>query len=163
MSKGILYIFCGKMASGKSTLAKKISQQKSAVLISEDEMLGKLFSGEITDVPSYVQCSGKLKSAMQPILVNLLKTGTSVVLDFPANTIDQRKWMKDIVDEASALNEFHYLERSNEVCKAQLSERAAKEPERRGTDTPEMLDAISQYFEPPASEEGFKLITHKSE
>lgn len=161
MSKGTLYIFCGKMASGKSTLAKKISQQQSSVLIGEDVMLGKLYSGEITDVPSYVQYSGKLKSAIRPIIIDLLQKGTSVVLDFPANTIDQRKWMKGIVDEAAALYEFHYLDCSIEVCKAQLSERATKEPERRGTDTPEMFDAISQHFEPPVIEEGFELITHE--
>ena len=126
-------------------------------------MLGKLYAGEITDVPGYVQCSAKLKSALRPIIVSLLENGTSIVLDFPANTVDQRKWMKGIVDESNALYEFHYLDRSDEECKAQLSERASKEPHRRGTDTPEMFDAITRYFEPPVSDEGFELTIHQSE
>jgi len=161
MSKGTLHIFCGKMASGKSTLAKEIAQQMSSVLISEDDMLGKLYPGEITDVQSYVRCSGKLKSAMRPVLVNLLENGTSVVLDFPANTVDQRKWMKGIVDGASAYHVFHYLDCTDEFCKAQLRKRASKDPEKRSTDTPEMFDAMSRYFEPPNSEEGFELLTYK--
>ncbi len=163
MSKGKLFMFCGKMASGKTTLARKISQQMSSVLISEDDMLEKLYAGEITDVSSYVQRSQRLKAAIRPIIVGLLHSGTSIVLDFPANTIDQRKWLKEVIDESSALYEFHYLDCSNDVCKAQLRERAIKEPERRGTDTPEMFDAISRYFEPPASKEGFQVTIHRCE
>ncbi len=126
-------------------------------------MLGKLYSGEISDVSSYVRCSTNLKAAIRPILVSLLQNGTSIVFDFPANTINQRKWMKEVIDESNALYEFHYLDCSNELCKAQLSERVSKEPERRGTDTPEMFDAISQYFEPPVSDEGFELTIIKRE
>ncbi|MFK7890332.1 MAG: AAA family ATPase [Granulosicoccus sp.] len=71
MTKGTLYIFCGKMASGKTTLAKEISQQKSAVIFSEDDLLGKLYPGEITDVPGYVQCAGKLKSQEPDWLITI--------------------------------------------------------------------------------------------
>ena len=87
-------MFCGKMASGKSTLAKKISEDHSSVLISEDVLLGTLYPGQVVDVNTYVQYSGRLKSAMSTVLVDLLRTGTSVVLDFPANTVDQRKMVK---------------------------------------------------------------------
>lgn len=124
-------------------------------------MLGRLYPGEISDVSSYVRCSRNLKAAIRPILVSLLQNGTSVVFDFPANTIDQRKWIKEVIDESNALYEFHYLDCSNEICKSQLSERASNEPERRSTDTPEMFDAISRYFEPPVSEEGFELTILK--
>ena len=68
--------------------------------------------------------------------------------------------MKEIVDESKALYEFHYLDCTDEVCKAQLSERATNEPETSSTDTPEMFDAISHYFQPPTSDEGFELTTH---
>lgn len=161
MSKGTLYIFCGKMASGKSTLAKQISEQNSVVLISEDVLLGTLYPDEIVDVSSYVQFSGKVKSALRPILVDLLRNGVSVVLDFPANTVNQRRWIKDILVQADAHHEFHYLNSSHAICKAQLRERAIKEPERHATDTAEMFDAITIYFEPPASDEGFEIVCHE--
>jgi len=134
----------------------------SSVLISEDELLEKLYPGEITDVSSYVQYSGKLKTAIRPIVVELLHSGSSIVLDFPANTIDQRRWLKEIIDESRAQYEFHYLDCTDAVCKARLRERATNEPDKRGTDTLDMFDAISRYFEPPASDEGFQVTIHKS-
>lgn len=158
MPMATLYIFCGKMASGKSTLAKQIAEQNSVVLISEDELLGALYPGQILDVASYAQYSGKLKLAMAPILEGLLKNGTSVVLDFPANTVKQRKWIRDIVVRAEAKSEFHYLNNSEALCKANLKKRAASEPERHATDTVEMFDAITQYFEPPSVDEGFDIL-----
>ena len=160
MSKGTLYIFCGKMASGKSTLAKKLSNEHSSVLISEDALLGTLYPGQIVDVNTYVKYSGRVKSAIATVLVDLLRTGTSVVLDFPANTVDQRKWIKDIVVKAEAHSEFHYMNSSDAICKSQLKERAVSEPERHATDTVEMFDEITKYFEPPSAAEGFEIINH---
>lgn len=160
MSNGTLYIFCGKMASGKSTLAKQISDRNALTLISEDVLLSALYPKQIVDVPSYVEFSGKLKLAITPILVDLLRNGSSIVLDFPANTVNQRRWIKDVIAQANAHYEFHYLNCSDAICKDQLKSRAAKEPERHATDTSEMFDAITTYFEPPTGDEGFEILHH---
>lgn len=37
--KNKLYLMCGKMASGKSTLSKKLAEENNAILLSEDEIL----------------------------------------------------------------------------------------------------------------------------
>lgn len=160
MRAGTLVIFCGKMASGKSTLARQIAEQNSYSLMSEDALLGALYPDQIADVPSYANFAGKLKLALSPILINLLRNGTSVVWDFPANTVNQRKWIRDIIVQAGAGHEFHYLHSSDAVCKAQLAKRAIEEPDRHATDTEVMFDAMSSYFEPPSSVEGFKIILH---
>ena len=160
MSKGTIYVFCGKMASGKSTLARQISEQHSLTLISEDALLNELYPEQIVDVSSYVEFSGKLKLAMTPILVDLLRNGASLVLDFPANTVNQRKWIKHVIAQANACYEFHYLNSSDAICKQQLKNRAVKEPKRHATDTPEMFDAITKYFESPTCDEGFEILHH---
>ena len=161
MLKGTLFIFCGKMASGKSTLAAEIAKKASSVLISEDLLLDTLYPNHIVDIATYVQYSGKLKAAMAPILVDLLSRGTSVVLDFPANTTEQREWMTNLIKQSGAKSEFHYLDCSDAVCKAQLKKRIVDEPERHATDTVEMFDVMTKYFVPPVSEEGFQIIFHK--
>ncbi|MCF5552843.1 AAA family ATPase, partial [Pseudomonas syringae] len=38
-----LHLLCGKIASGKSTLAKSIATKHSAILLSEDQWLSRLY------------------------------------------------------------------------------------------------------------------------
>ncbi len=82
-----LHLLAGQIASGKSTLAKKLSEQYDAIVISEDEWLLQLFADQISTVEDYVRCSTKLKRAMEPHLLGLMQVGLSVVLDFPTNTL----------------------------------------------------------------------------
>src|SRR4051794_22202930 len=78
-----LMFFCGKMAAGKSTLARELAAREKAVLLAEDELLNCLFPGEITDIPGYVNRSSRLRDALGPLICALLFKGISVVLDFP--------------------------------------------------------------------------------
>jgi predicted kinase len=55
----ILHMFCGKIASGKSTLAIGLSQAHGTVLLSEDHFLSKLYPGEISTVEDYARCAGR--------------------------------------------------------------------------------------------------------
>ena len=59
-----MIFLCGKMAAGKSTLAKDLAQRENAVLLVQDEFLDRLFPGEITDIPGFVKCSSRLKNAL---------------------------------------------------------------------------------------------------
>lgn len=53
-------------------------------------------------------------------IIELLKKENSVVLDFSANTINQREWFKKIIEEANVEHEMFYVKRSDEICKNQL-------------------------------------------
>lgn len=159
-STAILYFFTGKMASGKSTYAQKLLQQTTSAFFSEDALLAALYPGEIVDIPTYANFSGKVRSALTHPMVHMLSTGMSVILDFPANTQEQRKWMQRLIDQSGARHELHYINRTDAVCKAQLAKRAKEHPERGATDTCEMFEAINPYFEPPNDSEGFNVILH---
>jgi len=153
-----LYLLCGKMASGKSTLARNLALKTGGVLLSEDEFLAALYPGEIDDISTYVRYSNRVKSAIRPMLVDLLSKNTSLVLDFPANTGKQRAWLLKLAAEARVTHELHYLDVSNCVCKKRLLQRASEEPERSATDTEVVFDTITVYFEPPEADEGLNII-----
>jgi predicted kinase len=89
-------LLCGKIASGKSTLAHQLAEAPATLLISEDRWLAALYRDEMNSVADYVRCSAKLRAAMTPHLIALLESGLSVVLDFPANTLSLRKWMREL-------------------------------------------------------------------
>lgn len=91
-----LFMLCGKIASGKSTLANQLAGE-DGILIAEDDWLGALFADQLKTGADYKRCVGKLRSIMAPHVVSLLNAGTTIVLDFPANTIEQRAWMRNIL------------------------------------------------------------------
>ncbi len=154
---GTLILFSGKMGAGKSTKAKQVSQERNAILISEDEWLSKLYPNQITSFDDYVHYSSLLKPLVKSHVLDLLKTGTSVVMDFPANTIKQRMWFREIITEANAPNELIYLNVSNDVCLRQVEKRRFEQPERTIYDTESMFNEVTKYFQEPDQSEGFNL------
>jgi predicted kinase len=118
-----LIFLCGKMAAGKSTLARGLAEREHAVLLVQDQFLDSLYPGEITDIPGFVKASSRLKNAIEPHVCALLAQGISVVLDFPGDTKSQRAWFRRIFERASVGHELHFVDASDALCKSQLRER----------------------------------------
>jgi len=154
---GTLIFFTGKMGAGKSTKSKQVSQERNAVLISEDEWLSKLYPNQITSFDDYLHYSSLLKPLVKSHVLDILKTGTSVAMDFPANTVNQRKWFKELITEANAPNELIYLNVSNNICLRQLEKRRLEQRERAIYDTESMFIEVTKYFQEPDPSEGFNL------
>lgn len=114
---GTLILFSGKMGSGKSTKTKQISQDRNAVLISEDEWLLTLYPNLIISFDDYLHYSSIIKPLIKTHVVNILKSGIDVEMDFPTNTVNQRKWFKELIADVNAPNELIYLNVSNNCCR----------------------------------------------
>ncbi|MGB5556829.1 MAG: ATP-binding protein [Paracoccaceae bacterium] len=155
-----LYLLCGKIASGKSTCAKELSQRPSTVLIDMDQWMSILFPAENASVEDFVRLSARLRDAMQPLVVDILKSGTSVVLDFPANTVGWRIWMKGIISDAQVSHELHVFDVPDEVCKARLRHRN-QSGDHACTVDETAFDLIGRHFVPPSPDEGFDVIVHR--
>src|SRR5262245_6745834 len=123
-----LMFLCGKMAVGKSTLARALAQSSNAILLVQDELLESLFPGEITDIAGFVDRSSRLRSAVTSHICAFLSTGVSVVLDFPGNTRAQRGWFREIFERAHVEHELHFVDASDAWCKRQLKERTRHLP-----------------------------------
>jgi len=156
--RGKLVFFCGKMAAGKSTLAKQIAQREGAILLVQDELLAALFPGEIADIPGYVQRARRLNDALHGHVCSLLSKGLSVVLDFPGNTRAQRAWFRTVFEAAGADHELHFVDVLDDVCKRQLRARSAGRAAGEPFTSDDEFDAITRYFEPPADDERFTVI-----
>jgi predicted kinase len=156
-----LHLVCGKIASGKSTLTRQLASRAHTVLISEDAWLSLLYTGEIRTLSDYVRRSGQLRSALGPHVESLLRAGLSVVLDFPANTVGHRRWMKDIIDRSGADHQLHYLDVPDELCKQRLRTRNA-EGSHPFAPTDAEFDEISRHFVAPVIEEGFRVVRYAS-
>ena len=158
---GTLYLLCGKMAAGKSTLARELAERRDAILLVQDEWLGHLFPGDIVDIPALAKCSARLRAALTEHICTLLSRGIPVVLDFAGNTRTQRNWLRELFERANADHELHFIDVPDEVCKAQLRERSRHLAEDAKWTTDADFDAITKFFQPPAADEGFKIIRHE--
>lgn len=154
-----LHMLCGKIASGKSTFAKTLSANPSTVLISEDLWLSGLYEGELVNIADYVRCSGRLKQTIAPHIVELLKSGLSVVLDFPANTREQRLWMRHLFEAAGCHHKLYYFDVPDQVCKTRLKARNASGTHEFSV-TEDVFDKVTSYFQPPQPDEAFALEIH---
>jgi predicted kinase len=157
-----LYLLCGKIAAGKSTLARQLAARPATLLISEDHWNATLFADDLKTIDDYTRYSARLRAAMTPHIVAILGKGLSVVLDFPANTIKQRAWMKELIDLAKVDHELHLLDLPDDICKQRLRARNTV-----GEHPFQVSDAeyeqFTRYFVPPTRDEGFKVILHPTE
>jgi len=156
-----LHLLCGKMAAGKSTLAKKLAKKHNAILLVEDEWLLTLYPEEIKKIPDYIKYSLRLKNIVLQHIRLLLLHGLPVVLDFPANTKEQRKYLRTIFEKENIGHILHYVDTSNDLCKHQLRQRSKDKSDGSAFTTDAEFDAITKYFQPPSEDEGFNIIHYK--
>lgn len=155
----VLYLLSGKIGAGKSTLAATLARRPKTLLFTEDTLLSELYPGEVTDISNYIRCSLRLKYALKDHIVNLLNSGFSVVLDFPANTPEGRRWGRELFEAAGVLHELHYLDIPNTICKSRLRARN-KTGDHPYKASDSEFDLFSRLFIAPMPEEGFNIIRH---
>jgi predicted kinase len=155
-----LYLVCGKIAAGKSTLARHLATRPATLLISEDHWMSNLFSRDLRTIEDYRRFSARLRAAMGPHIVNILQQGLSIVLDFPANTVSNRNWMRSLIIQANAAHELHLLDIPDTICKRRLRERNAR-GEHPFVVNEVQYDLFTSHFVPPEPSEGFNVVVHR--
>lgn len=155
-----LHLLCGKIASGKSTLARQLGAAPRTVVIAEDDWLAKLYAGDMASMADFMRRSALLRDAMHPHVLSLLGAGLSVVLDFQANTIDSRAWLRSLVDQAGADHVLHWLDVPDAVCKARLKHRNDRGDHAFAVSEAQ-FDTITGYFVSPAPDERFNVVRHR--
>lgn len=132
------------------------------VLVAEDDWLNALFTDEMASASDYVRCAAKLRRIMGPHVSSLLNAGISVVLDFPANTVENRAWMRAILATTGASHQLHVLEVSDELCLARLRARNAHGDHPFAV-TEAQFRQFSRHYVAPSPAEGFNIVMHATE
>ncbi|MBH9579175.1 AAA family ATPase [Inhella proteolytica] len=153
-----LYFLCGKMAAGKTTHAKALAAQTGALLFVQDALLETLYPGEILTLKDFERCAGRLQAALAPQIKALLRRGLDVVLDFPANTLKQRAWFRELFEAAGAAHELHWIDTPDALCKQQLRQRSAHLPPGTPWTSEAEFDAVTAWFQAPDAAEGFRVV-----
>ena len=161
MSAGALHVLTGKIAAGKSTLSATLAAETGGLVLAEDHWLPTLYPAQITSIEDYRRESERLRAALAPLIVDLLRRELTIILDFPANTVASRTWMRGLADAAGITAILHFLDLPDDVCRARLHARNAA-----GTHAYQASDAefdqFTAHFVPPQADEGFEIIRHEA-
>ena len=160
MPNPVLHLMTGKIASGKSTLAKNLAAEHSAILLSEDQWLSRLYPDQIKSITDYVRFARQIREVVGLLVIDVLCAGVTVVLDFPANTPQDRQWLRGLADAAEASHCVHYIDVDDDTCRGRLHLRNQRgEHEFAATDAE--FDLITSYFCAPGEGEGLMIEVHR--
>jgi predicted kinase len=161
MQQGTLHFVSGRLAAGKTTLAREIATDYHAVLVSEDVWLSKLSDG-ISSFDDYLKWSSRWRSVMGPLIVDMLRVGAGVVLDFAGNTVAERAWARNLSERAGTSHILHFLDVDEQECLRRLLLRNESKPEGLyfASTTETEFRAICKWFQVPTPEEGLNITMH---
>ena len=152
--KATLHFVCGKLASGKTTLAQQLAKEMKAVFVSEDEWLAVLYPDQIKDFEDYLDRSSRFRAAIAPLVQVLLGMGVPIV---GGNVPKERAWVKSLCQYAKIPLVLHYIRASDELCKKQLRKRNDERVFPSRYTTEDEFDQITKYFCAPRPDEGYTV------
>lgn len=149
-----VYLICGKLCSGKTTYARKLCQEQSAVLLSIDEITLALFGqhcGEKHD--EYVE---KTQAYLLQKSLEFLKVGVSVVLDWGFWQAEDRAYARQFYSAHNMETEMHCIQISDEIWSARLIKRNSmvlQDPTVAYYVDENLANKFANLFEEPSNEE----------
>jgi predicted kinase len=155
-----LYIMCGLGFSGKSTLAKKISEYKNIPLVSQDAIYFEKEKELDPTLSSDEEWKLIWNIAIERIVKNL-KEGRSVVYDSTNTRREHRDRFRKIASENGAKAIVIFLKTPDEVLLARQMKN--KETEERHDVKQEYLDQARAEMEIPQPDENVFVFTPETD
>jgi predicted kinase len=155
-----LYIMCGLGFSGKSTLAKKISEYKNAALVSQNAIYFEKEKELDPTLSSDEEWKLIWNIAIERIVKNL-KEGRSVVYDSTNTRREHRDRFRKIASENGARTIVIFLKTPDEVLLARQMKN--KETKERHDVKQEYLDQARAEMEIPQSDENVFVFTPETD
>ena len=138
----------GLPGAGKTTLAKRLEAEHSALRLTPDEWMMPLFG-----VPELDERRAVLEELLWQVAARMLSLGTSVVLDFGLWGRSERDNYRARAEATGARVELYYLEVTREELWRRVEARNASLPPDTFRLTLSELDECIAMFEPPTAEE----------
>jgi hypothetical protein len=150
---GRVIFMCGPAGSGKSTIARQYEQQGMTRLSFDQEA----WSRDITTMPLPPEVHRDIERALRARLLDLVRAGTDVVLDFSFWSRVMRDEYRELLKPLGVVPETVYLAADRATVLQRISARAA----RNGDDfkiTTELAALYFDHFEVPTAAEGPLIV-----
>lgn len=148
MPKAILT--CGKVCSGKSTLAKKLKSEKNAVILSCDELMLSLFDEHLGE--KHNEIVRKSKEYLMKKSLEILQCGINIILDWGFWTKAERQEIENFYNSNGFETEWHFIDISDEQQRKNILKRNAERDENSYFISEEMAEKFNSLFENPKND-----------
>ena len=145
----------GPIGSGKTTIAKKIANEKGAILFSIDEQI-KTLDQPIQNLQDYEKYYFGIREIIANVAAQILKRNVCVVFDF-GGTKGHWSWLKPIADASNADIEVYNLIVPIEERRNRVRARNA-DPNAIFRFSDEEFDSKPKQSIPPEAHPGLKII-----
>ena len=156
-NKPTVYMMCGLTGSGKTTCAKRLEREHSAVRFSIDEWMIELY-GHHMPREVFDERLETLKNLLWSTARRLLALDINVVLDF--GFWKRREWLdfEARAQEVRAKPLFYFFDVPLPTLQKRLTLRNSSLSKGTYEITPEMLTLFAGWFEPPTELEELELV-----
>ena len=157
-----IHLLCGLPASGKTTVARRLEDERDAVRFTLDEWMLALFDlGPYDD--AYGPLADRVKELIWRMTERVIALGHDVVLDWSQWSRTARANARERAEALDATIVLHYVEAPLAVIEERLTERNAQPSASvHQIDLNDLRRFAADLFEPPASHEGIHVVSERS-
>lgn len=147
-----LHLICGLPCAGKTTLAKRLEQEYSALRLTPDEWRIRLF-GQDFEGEEHDDRHDLIEAMLWDIAARVLTLGVNVILDFGFWSRSEREDYRSRAAKLGASSEVHFLNVSEEVLLERLAIRNAQLPPNTFSIPEAQLKEWIRLFQAPMQDE----------
>ena len=147
-----LHLMVGLPCSGKTTLAKKLEHERSALRLTPDEWQICLFGQDAAE-PEHDARHSLIEAMLWNIASRALELGTNVILDFGFWAREEREDYRSRAKQLGARSEVHYLDVSEDELLRRLEERNLQPSQKSFLISEEAMKPWIAFFQKPAPDE----------
>ena len=114
---GKVILICGKIGSGKTSYANKLTKQINAVNISQDEIMLSLFGAELyyNQPKKYQKYSSEVEQYVKRKAGEAAKAGATVICENGFWSRSERDELRKFYNDMGVFCELHYIDTPEEV------------------------------------------------
>jgi predicted kinase len=147
-----LHLMVGLPCSGKTTLARKLEVERSALRLTPDEWQIPLF-GQDAEEPEHDARHGLIEAMLWDLAARALALGTNVILDFGFWAREEREDFRQRAKKLGAGSEVHFCDVPEAELMRRLAARNAFASQETFHITEEMMRPWIVFFQPPTPDE----------
>ena len=147
-----MHLICGLPCSGKTSLAKTLEAERSALRLSPDEWILTLYGSDISG-EALDAARDPVETALWNLAARVLVLGLDVILEFGFWSRSEREEFRSRATQLGARSELHFTDAPNEELIRRLAQRNAQLPPGTFWIDEARLRSWFDLFEPPSSDE----------